>query len=275
MDLINQAISGVIRPPRHSYSLDELPLFLSSWEQPSFEFTRQPMAITLKRGPILQTSLYYSNKLDPSLGGPCVMYLHGNASSQKEGQFLCSNLCPHNIFVFCFDFAGCGNSGGDYISLGHYEKHDVEFLLEFLARGLNLGPFCLWGRSMGAATALMVRHPLLKGIVVDSAYTSVDDMCKNIALQNQVPEFLLKSSIWALGNFVKSRAGFDMHSVSPFNEIQTAECPALFGHAFDDQLVPLDQGVICLIIIRMRIRLLFSWRVGIMGADLVNGLMKE
>jgi pimeloyl-ACP methyl ester carboxylesterase len=108
-------------------------------------------------------------------GGPCVVYMHGNASSQWEGQFLIPNLCPRGIAVFCFDFAGCGASDGEFISLGHFETMDVEFLLQSLLETFRLGPFVLWGRSMGAATSLLVRHPAVVGIVVDSAYTSIPD----------------------------------------------------------------------------------------------------
>ena len=56
---------------------------------------------------------------------------------------------------FCnFDFAGCGNSEGAAISFGANEKHDVLAVLDALSDRWNVQRVVLWGRSMGAASAL-------------------------------------------------------------------------------------------------------------------------
>lgn len=39
---------------------------------------------------------------------PCVIYLHGNASSRMEGLSLIELLIPYDISVVVLDFAGCG-----------------------------------------------------------------------------------------------------------------------------------------------------------------------
>lgn len=63
-------------------------------------------------------------------------------------------LC-HDITLFTFDFAGCGNSEGEYISLGYYEKDDVDVVFKYLRSLGTVSSIGLWGRSMGAVTALM------------------------------------------------------------------------------------------------------------------------
>lgn len=35
------------------------------------------------------------------------------------------HLIRKNISLCTFDFSGCGNSEGEYISLGYYEQHDL------------------------------------------------------------------------------------------------------------------------------------------------------
>jgi hypothetical protein len=112
-------------------------------------------------------------------GGPCVIYLHCNASSQCEGQFLIANLCLRGIALFCFDFAGCGRSGAAHVSLGYFELIDVQFLIDSLALG----------QSMAAATALLVQHPLVGGKIVDSAFTSISEMIAAVARRLGVPAF--------------------------------------------------------------------------------------
>lgn len=41
-------------------------------------------------------------------------------------------LLPSNINVFAFDFAGCGQSDGAYISLGYHETGDIATVVEYL-----------------------------------------------------------------------------------------------------------------------------------------------
>ena len=45
-------------------------------------------------------------------------------------------------------------SEGDYVSLGHYEKDDLSAVVDFLRQSGRVSTLGLWGRSMGAATAL-------------------------------------------------------------------------------------------------------------------------
>jgi pimeloyl-ACP methyl ester carboxylesterase len=86
---------------------------------------------------------------------PCVIYLHGNSSSRCEAYQDISYLLNRNITVFSFDFCGCGQSDGDYISLGYYEKYDVHCVVEYLLKSKKVSKIGLWGRSMGAVTAIM------------------------------------------------------------------------------------------------------------------------
>jgi hypothetical protein len=179
--------------------------------------------------------------ISPLGGGPCVVYLHGNASSQLEGQFLVPNLCPHGIFVFCWDFAGSGCSGGDYVSLGWYEREDTEFLLNVLIKSFQFGPFILWGRSMGAATALLVKHPRVLARVSDSSFTSIPDMCAAIAASMHLPQMFMSGALWFLKKKVLAAANFSIDDVAPIAVENANEVPAVFGHAEKDQFIPFEQ----------------------------------
>jgi pimeloyl-ACP methyl ester carboxylesterase len=169
--------------------------------------------------------------------------MHGNASCQIEGQFLISNVCPFGIAVFLFDFPGCGNSDGDYVSLGFFERADVQKLIDDLSNTFNLNRFILWGRSMGAATALLVHHPKVIGLVVDSAYTSLKAVCRDIAIKQGIPRIFCSSAIWWLSFSVFDTAGFDLYLVRPKDECaKPGHLPIVFGHAPDDELVPFRLG---------------------------------
>lgn len=82
------------------------------------------------------------------------------------------HLLPSNITLFCFDFAGCGMSQGEYISLGWFEREDLEIIINYLRAERKVSTIGLWGRSMGAVTALLYgdRDPSIAGMVLDSPF---------------------------------------------------------------------------------------------------------
>lgn len=85
-----------------------------------------------------------------------VVYLHGNASARLEVLPQLSFLLSQGVFgVASLDFTGSGQSDGDYVSLGYYERYDLETMLQYLQQTYGNLEIVLWGRSMGASTALM------------------------------------------------------------------------------------------------------------------------
>lgn len=82
------------------------------------------------------------------------------------------------------DFAGCGISEGEYISLGYFEKFDAKLVMDYVKKEKPITEFGLWGRSMGAATTLMTalkEDDTIRYIVMDSSFTSIKNLCKDIA----------------------------------------------------------------------------------------------
>ena len=237
--IVEKAVNAIIRPPRSNYDLTSLPLFLDSGDDKLY--IRYPISFVNKRKQKIIGSIYHSKEFSPLNGGPCVVYLHGNASSQLEGQFLVPNLCPYGLFVFCFDFIGCGCSDGDYVSLGYFETQDTEYLLNILENQFKMGPFILWGRSMGAATTILTQHHSIIGKISDSSFTSINDMCSSIAKTMSLPSIFVPSVIWFLKRQVLSTANFDIDEITPFNSLKNNNVPAVFGHAEDDQFIPFDQ----------------------------------
>lgn len=114
--------------------------------------------------------------------------MHGNAGCKLEGESYAHLILPLGINLFSFDFSGCGNSEGEYVTLGGAkERGDLSTVVRYL-RGLGtVGKIGLWGRSMGAATAIMylpedqhLDSPISAG-VFDSSFTSVSDIIDHIA----------------------------------------------------------------------------------------------
>jgi len=78
---------------------------------------------------------------------PCVIYLHGNSSSRLEGLRAAPELLRRNINIFVFDFAGCGMSEGEYISLGWHEKDDLRIIVDFVEKLPGVSRIGIWGKK--------------------------------------------------------------------------------------------------------------------------------
>jgi len=125
-----------------------------------------------------------------------------------------TQLLPENMTVFAFDFSGSGQSDGDYISLGWYEREDVLTVTDYLWNSGTVSTIALWGRSMGAATTLLHADwdHSIAGIVVDSAFVSLKQLAWELAKKHtKIPNFLLSAGIKIVNSSVKSRAHFDLN----------------------------------------------------------------
>mgnify|MGYP000891258586 CR=1 FL=1 len=116
------------------------------------------------------------------------------------------SLLPNNITVFCFDFAGCGLSEGKYISLGYYERDDVEVAVNYLRNSKRVSTIGLWGRSMGAVTALMYsdRDPSIAGLVLDSPFSNLEQLARELAARHsKIPGMFVSAAISMISGTIK------------------------------------------------------------------------
>jgi pimeloyl-ACP methyl ester carboxylesterase len=128
---------AVIRPPRDDYTDEELgPESFTIKEK---DFQRIDFSIKNKKGFNLSCSIWEpvdEQRISEKL--PCIIYLHGNCSSRTEVFSELEYLLPLYFCVVAFDFAGCGRSEGNYISLGYNEKEDLQCVIEILRRTVNI-----------------------------------------------------------------------------------------------------------------------------------------
>jgi hypothetical protein len=130
-------------------------------------------------------------------------------------------------------------SGGEYISLGHEEQKDLVVVLRHLRHSGFVSSIALWGRSMGAATAILRagKDHCLAACVLDSPFSDLRKVMEEVAKKANLPGIFLDVGIEAVRREVQSRAGFDVNDVVPLHSAPKATCPVLFGVAMDDELV--------------------------------------
>jgi len=230
---------AVIRPPRHPYLLEDLgPI---DFVIDNIRIQRTDLVLTNQFGNKIQCSHYEPHESARRWKDlPCVIYMHGNSSSRLEALEAVSYLLPSNISLFCFDFAGCGMSEGEYISLGWFEREDLHMIVEHLRKERRCSTIGLWGRSMGAVTSLLHgdRDPSIAGMVLDSPFSSMKDLVGELSRKyTKIPNFLVSVALKFVRGTIKSKANFDIYDLTPISHVKECFIPALFATATADDFI--------------------------------------
>lgn len=231
---------AIIRPPRTEYDMSEMGPVKFSINRKLYE--RQDLWVENDRGHKLAAS-YFCRRNQAKLGerSPCVIYLHGNCSTRAEALAVLPLLLPMGINVFCFDFSGSGMSEGDFVSLGYFERDDLASVVEYLEELDTVSTIGVWGRSMGATTALMHsgRAEGISGIVCDSAFMDLRIVAQELVgnCEIPIPSIILNFALWLVRSSILKRAKFDLDDVSPIKYVGDAQVPAVFIVADDDTFI--------------------------------------
>lgn len=143
--------------------------------------------------------------------------------------------------VFIVDHTASGESEGEYIGFGYFEKRDCLKWLSFLKE--NFGDdikIILHGVSMGSATVMLMTGDdalpeNVKFTVADCGYTSAYDEFKYCLKAYHIP----KEPLFSVVDFLtKKKAGYDLRDTSALNAVKKAKAPILFVHGKDDDFVP-------------------------------------
>ncbi len=157
---------------------------------------------------------------------------------------------------FCnFDFTGCGNSEGTAISFGANEKQDILAVLDALGEKWGVRQVVLWGRSMGAASAikyceLVQTYRLghasqeVLGVILDSCFRSFDQLAMEIAhTHSQVPAFILRLGYYFIRGTLEEKGGFRIEELELEDVMGRLTVPALFLTSPDDTTVRSEHSV--------------------------------
>ena len=230
---------AIIRPPRDDYTEELLgdPIFTFNKKT----YIRKDYTLLSSEGYRLYCSFIEPEpESRPSIEMPVVIYLHGNSSSRLEGLRMAPQLLRRDINLFVFDFAGCGLSEGEYLSLGYHEKDDIKIIIDFICNLPGVSNIGLWGRSMGAATTMIYGHKdsRVKAMVMDSPFAIFSDMAKDLTRRMiKLPNFIFSAAISIVGNTIKKKNGLDIKKLNPIDSAELTNTPCFFIHADKDELI--------------------------------------
>jgi len=236
-----ELVNAIIRPPRADYKEEALgpPAFSFCGRR----FTRTDFALRTKRGLDLQCS-HWEPVERTSDRIPVVVYMHGNSSARVEVIPQLSYLLSLGLAVFSFDFAGSGKSDGDYVSLGFFEREDLMCVIAHLRATNVVSTIALWGRSMGAATAIMHgdRDPSIACMILDSPFADLSQLAEEMVEKGReqgitVPNVVVNVAIRMIRSSVKKQANFDIKLISPIAHADKCFIPALFVAGEHDDFI--------------------------------------
>ncbi|ETV99856.1 hypothetical protein, variant [Aphanomyces invadans] len=242
----DQLVNLIIRPPRAKYDVEELGPTAFELCGRRFERTDFQVSVQRRGQPLqLQCSHWHPIAADrPAAALPCLIYLHGNSSCRLEAHSILRCVLSTGATVVAMDCIGCGASDGDYITLGYFERDDVHALVEHLRNLDSVSTIGLWGRSMGAVTALLHadRDPSIAGLVVDSAFANLDQLVHEVVEHGRqegftIPTLAVKIVLRCIRSSVHKRAQFDLKDVSPIDHVHQSFIPALFVAAHSDTFI--------------------------------------
>lgn len=153
-----------------------------------------------------------------------LLYAHGNAGNIGDRLEKLEMFSKMGVNVFIFDYRGYGKSSGHPTEKGIYK--DVVAAYDYLLKRdeINKEKIISYGVSLGGVAAIdLCRNRKVAGLIVDSSFSSAEDMAKII--MPMVPSFLV---------------GTKMDS---YSKVKNMNVPKLFMHSKDDEIIPYSLGI--------------------------------
>ena len=169
-----------------------------------------------------------------------IVLLHGYTGTRKQMVRRARFLREQGYNVLLYDARACGESTGDRVSFGYYERHDLIAAVKLLRERGCTDLACL-GASQGGATILFAADELpdLKCVICESVY---DEMSH--AVDRRLQHYtLLPGWIGAslLVPFAERNIGLEIDEVKPIDYIGKLRCPIfVISGERDDKTWPED-----------------------------------
>ena len=177
--------------------------------------------------------------------GAVVIRVHGIDSNRSSALGMVPALVESGYSVLAFDLRGHGESDLAQMGAGIHERDDLLGAVDYLIgrRGAEPGAIFLYGRSYGAAIALMAgwSEPAVAGVFADSAFASLSELVvQEVARRTSAPSWLasvLRPGVVLMARFSK---GVDIGDVHPAEDAARYPYSIGLAHCDDDDRIPIS-----------------------------------
>jgi len=166
---------------------------------------------------------------------PCLVYSHSHSGNRLEGVALWDSVIEHFSLVV-FDYLGYGLSSKSHCTLGLKEQAELEAVVTHVRQRFGFKSLFVWGRSMGAVSALLLgpklQPGLCQGLVLDSPFSSTKEMVLSgeqlYNVMDSVPNFVLYLLFIPLGSKIKEVTGHDVMEIDLNQLVKSLSLPVYF-----------------------------------------------
>jgi pimeloyl-ACP methyl ester carboxylesterase len=177
-----------------------------------------------------------------------IVLLHGwagNKSNVLQNTYFLHKL---GVNLFCFDFRGCGESGGNVSTIGYLEIKDFKAALEFLKthKSQESKKIGIYSISMGASVAIYQapKSEEIKCLITEAAFTSYEQIVARWAwIRRKIPYYpCVPLTLF----FVRLKLKINPEHYSPVYHIsKVSGKPIFFIHgSHDDLVLPKDAKIL-------------------------------
>ena len=186
---------------------------------------------------------------------PCLIACHGFVGTKFGGsrRFLVDfarYAVEHNLSVFRFDFAGCGDSDGEFVDLTiESEFRDLQAAIDVVSTATGVDPekIGVFGQCLGAVTAIRAGSldPRVYKVVAWAPFANfanallglVGEEAFQFLQQGEEAEFIYRGQLFQCGpKILTESSNLDM-----FEEMTRIHKPLLVIHGTEDAVVPLEE----------------------------------
>ena len=187
----------------------------------------------------------------PDVQQSAIVVVHGLDSNRARDPEiympLIKSLRNEGFSLLLFDLRAHGESDGDIMSAGYYERFDVLGAMDVAEHryGIPSERIGVLGFSMGGVASLLAatEEPRLRALVIDSAYADIDDLfAAEVAERTPLPAWTLSALQPGMEIVGRIRYGIRLSALKPERFVAELDFPILFTHSDDDDRISVDHS---------------------------------
>lgn len=210
-----------------------------------YSYLKEDISIESKYGYKLNGTYIYNPKPTKNT----VILVHGIRDNRWSSLKYVDMYIDKGYNVLIYDSRHHGESGGDTITYGYYEKYDLDAFVNWVWDKNGPGIIGVHGESMGAATALLhskinEKQHKVAFYIADCGYSDLATIfSKGLKEGYNIKNPLLNKTLIFYGSMVSLfRSGFAYEQVSPIKAIKDVTTPIMFIHGQMDTIVPVSMS---------------------------------